>query len=95
MTLGIYRISDIYHANTRAQLQDGRWAMAVAVPCPTNFWERLRASWFVLFGRAVAIYWPQAGDIETTLALGRGVIGEVRVAPDAKLPAQSLLRPWP
>lgn len=64
---GIEAISNIYHPGTQAGLPDGRWVAAVAVPYPTNIYERVRAAWWVLTGRAVAFVWPKAGDLEAAI----------------------------
>lgn len=50
-----------------AQMPDGRWVRAVPVPYPTVGLERLRAAWWVLTGRAHAVVWPEAGDLEIAL----------------------------
>lgn len=50
-----------------AGLPDGRWVRAVPEPYYTYPLERLRAVWWVLTGRAHAVVWPEAGDLERAL----------------------------
>ena len=61
---GVHCIGDIYHPGVQASLPGGRWARAVAEPYTAN---RLRAAWWVLTGRAFALRWPEAGDLEEAL----------------------------
>jgi hypothetical protein len=64
---GVQAIGDMYQPGCQAGLPDGRWVQAVAVPYPTNLIERLRAAWWVLTGRAVALVWPKAGELESSI----------------------------
>lgn len=57
-------IQDFYHPDVRAGLPDGRWPYAVAEPYASNFLERVHAAWWILTGRAHAMLWPKAGDLE-------------------------------
>lgn len=50
-----------------AGLPDGSWVRAVPEPYPPFLHERLRAAWWVLTGRAHAVVWPKAGDLEKAL----------------------------
>lgn len=62
---GIQTIGDIYSHGVQAGIDDGkRWVAAVAVPYPCNFFERIRAAWWVMTGRAHAFIWPKHGDLE-------------------------------
>jgi hypothetical protein len=61
---GVSCIQDIYHPDVGAGLPDGRWVAAVCVPYPCTFFQRIRAAWWVLTGRAHAFLWPKAGDLE-------------------------------
>lgn len=61
---GVHAIREIYQAGCQAGLPDGRWAFAVAEPYTAN---RLVAAWWVLTGRAYALQWPKAGDLERAL----------------------------
>ena len=61
---GVQAIGDMYSRGVSAGLPDGRWVAAVAVPYPCNVIERVRAAWWVLTGRAHALVWPKAGDLE-------------------------------
>ena len=58
---GVHAILDIYASNVSAQTKSGRWVHAVMEPYTGN---RLIAAWWVLTGRAHAIVWPEAGDLE-------------------------------
>lgn len=64
---GIQAIDDIYQSGVQAGLPGGKWVTAVAVPYHCNVFERVRAAWWVLTGRAVAFVWPRPGDLERTL----------------------------
>lgn len=48
-------------------LPDGRVVRPVPEPYYTAGLERLRAAWWVLTGRAHAVVWPKAGDLEDAL----------------------------
>ena len=64
---GIHRLADmIGNENEQAGLPDGRWVRAVSLPYTG---ARLTAAWAVLRGRAYAIQWPKAGDLERVLAV--------------------------
>ena len=61
---GVSTIGSMYHADVQAGLPDGRWVAAVAEPYHCNWIEAIRAAWWVLTGRAQAVIWPDAGDLE-------------------------------
>ena len=62
---GIHRRSDVIgYKSCQTRLPDGRWVRAVPLPYTGN---RLRAVWWILTGRAYAIRWPQAGELEKAL----------------------------
>lgn len=61
---GVHTIGDIYSANCDAGLPSGRYVKAVALPYTAN---RFRAAWWVLTGRAFALLWPKAGDLEAAI----------------------------
>ena len=61
---GIHSIGDIYHPGVKAGTSDGRWVVAVAEPYTAG---SLRAAWWVLTGKAFALRWPRAGDLEVAL----------------------------
>lgn len=66
---GVHSIFSMFAGpSALAGLPDGRWVTAVYVPYPTMGFERLRAAWWVLTGRAHAVVWPDAGDIEDALS---------------------------
>lgn len=64
---GVQRISDMWAPGCGAGLPDGREVQAVGEPYWTSGWSRLRAAWWVLTGRAQAVIWPYAGELEATL----------------------------
>lgn len=67
---GVFRLRDcIGSPDCQAGLPDGRWVRAVPEPFYFGLITRLSAAREVLFGRAVAMQWPKAGDLEK--ALGR------------------------
>lgn len=66
---GIQAIGDMYSPDVAAGLPDGSWAAAVAEPYSCNIFESIRAAWWVLTGRAHAVIWPKAGDIERALGI--------------------------
>ena len=61
---GIHTIAHMYDESVQARLPDGRYVHAVAEPYTAN---RIVAAWWVLTGRAYAMIWPKAGDLERTL----------------------------
>jgi hypothetical protein len=61
---GVHTIFSMYAPGVQAGLPDGRWVHAVAEPYTAN---RLVAAWWVLTGRAYALRWPQAGELEDAL----------------------------
>jgi hypothetical protein len=48
-------------------LPDGRWVRAVPLPYFGTPFERLHVAWWVFTGRAYAVEWPKAGDLEKAL----------------------------
>jgi hypothetical protein len=63
---GVHKLSDMLGGNgAQAGLPDGRWVRAIPLPYTGN---RLTAAWWVLTGRAYAVLWPEAGDLEAILA---------------------------
>lgn len=64
---GVFRIRDcIGNVGIQAGLPDGRWVRAVPEHYDTPI-TRLRGAWEVICGRAVAMQWPEAGDLENAL----------------------------
>lgn len=61
---GVHTISDIFHPDCEAGMPDGSYVKAVAVPYTAG---RLKAAWWVLTGRAYALLWPKAGDLERAI----------------------------
>lgn len=65
---GINRIgSMIGSKHTQAGTLNGPWYRAVPSPYHTFGFQRLRAAWWVLTGRAHAVVWPEHGDLERAL----------------------------
>lgn len=62
----VHTLSSMFSPNVHAGLPDGRWVHAVGEPYTA---DRLRAAWWVLTGRAFAMQWPQAGELETAIGL--------------------------
>lgn len=46
----------------------GQTVHAVPVPYPKNWREQIRATWWVLTGRAEAVVWPEPGELERALS---------------------------
>lgn len=65
---GVNRIGDMVSAHVRTQ-RGGKWFRAVPTPYHKNTRERIRAAWWVLTGRAEAVIWPEAGDLEAALGI--------------------------
>ena len=66
---GVHLLRDMIAPPTvAAGLPDGRWVRAVPEPYWTFGIERLRAAWWVLTGRAHAVVWPKAGELEQALS---------------------------
>lgn len=72
----IHHIGRIYHPNgpetpVITTSKTGRsvrmWSRAIPEPYPATIFERFRAAWWVLTGRAVAMMWPKPGEIEHAL----------------------------
>ena len=62
---GVHTLRDMLGGTgCSAGLPDGRWVRAIPEPYTAN---RLVAAWWVLTGRAYAIIWPKAGDLEIAL----------------------------
>jgi hypothetical protein len=65
---GIHRLgSMIGSKHTQAGPNGGPYFRAVPEPYWTFGLERLRATWWVLSGKAHAVVWPEAGDLEKAL----------------------------
>jgi hypothetical protein len=65
---GINRLRNmVAPSDLSAGLPDGRIVRPVPEPYHTMGVERLRAAWWVLTGRAHAVVWPKAGELEEAL----------------------------
>lgn len=65
---GINRIGNMVASfGNETRTAEGRWVRCVPVPYSGNVFERLRAAWWVLTGRAEAVIWPEPGEIEAAL----------------------------
>lgn len=63
---GIHRLADMIGSkDTQSGLPGGQWVRAVPMPYPGN---RIKAAWMVFAGKAYAIQWPEAGDLEKALS---------------------------
>lgn len=67
--LGVHTIGSIYTPGIQSGMPDGGWARSVAEPYTAN---RLVAAWWVLTGRAYALRWPEAGELEAALQKREG-----------------------
>lgn len=64
---GVHTIFDICgDTSVGAGLPDGRYVRAIPEPYSAN---RLVAAWWVFIGRAYAIIWPKAGELEAALGV--------------------------
>lgn len=63
---GVHALSDMFSKGCEAGMPGNRRAFAVAEPYTGN---RLVAAWWVLTGRAYALQWPKAGDLERALGI--------------------------
>ena len=64
---GVQAIGDIYGPNAYVELPDGRVVAACGGTHACGPLDRLRAAWWVLSGRAVALVWPREGEVEAAL----------------------------
>lgn len=63
---GVHSILGMFSPSAWAGLPDGTWVHAVCEPYTAN---RIVAAWRVLTGRAYAIDWPKAGDLERAIGM--------------------------
>ncbi len=64
---GIHTLGQMFggYNGPQAGLPNGRYVQAVTEPYrPEGLIERLRIAWWVFSGRAHAVIWPEAGDLE-------------------------------
>ena len=57
----IHQLDGIYSKGVQSRLEDGRVVAAVSEPYTAG---KIKAAWWVLTGRAYAVLWPKAGDLE-------------------------------
>jgi len=63
---GIHRLADMIGSkDAQSGLPDGRWVRAVLLPYTAG---RMKAALAVLTGKAYAVEWPQAGDLEKAMS---------------------------
>lgn len=60
---GVYYMPRMFACEVYTRI-DGRLVRVPASPYSTNIFERVRAAWWVLSGRAEAVIWPEPGDLE-------------------------------
>ena len=87
---GIHTVSQMFggHNGPQAGLPNGRYVQAVPEPYrPEGLIERLRVAWWVFRGRAHAVIWPEAGDLERIMwgdKMSAGSGGSATRASDAR-----------
>ncbi|MQU83325.1 hypothetical protein [Sinorhizobium meliloti] len=65
---GINRVGNmIAPFGVETRTPEGRWVRAVPEPYSSSLRERLRAAWWVSTGKAEAVVWPAAGELEAAL----------------------------
>ena len=69
---GVHTIGDMYAPAIQAGVPDGRDVAAVAEPF---YGDNFRAAWEVLCGRAFALRWPKAGELEDAFKRRRSHAG--------------------
>lgn len=62
----IHSIRQIYNPHCMAQIEGSKYAHAVSEPYTAG---SILAAWWVLTGKAYALEWPKAGDLETAIDL--------------------------
>jgi hypothetical protein len=60
----IYTLRDLWMTGVSTGLPDGRWVRAIPLPYYGGY---LQGAWSVLTGRAVALRYPVAGELEDVL----------------------------
>ncbi|CUX07674.1 hypothetical protein AGR5A_Cc10025 [Agrobacterium genomosp. 5 str. CFBP 6626] len=66
---GVHRLGNMISSQVRTQ-RSGIWVRAVPIPYRANSIERVRAAWWVFLGRAEAVVWPDAGELEHAMSGG-------------------------
>ncbi len=64
---GVNRIRNMFTNGDVKTGRNGEWVIAVPVPYRKNFFESIRAAWWVFTGRAEAVIWPYSGELEETV----------------------------
>lgn len=64
---GVNRLSNMISRTVQTQYK-GQIFRAVPTPYRKNWLESLRASWWVLTGRAEAVIWPGPSELEQALS---------------------------
>ncbi len=63
----IEQLQDIYSPGVMQETTGHGWVWAVSEPYAPYPWERLRAAWWVLTGKATAMVRPRPGELEAVL----------------------------
>jgi hypothetical protein len=64
----IHKLADMVGSpNCSTQDSLGCWVRAVPIPYYSSIPDRFVAAWWVITGRAYAVTWPEAGDLERAL----------------------------
>lgn len=69
MTWGIHRLSDMIGRGDVSTTVKGLEGLFRAVPAPYHG-NKIKAAWAVLTGKAYAVRWPEAGELEAALGTG-------------------------
>lgn len=68
----IHRLdSMVGSADCATQDNLGAWVRAVPLPYSGTIFENIQAAWWILTGRAYAVRWPEAGDLERAIGVYR------------------------
>lgn len=63
MIKGVHRLSDMVGSKENSSTASGRDGYFCAVPIPYRG-NNIAAAWAVLTGKAVAVKWPEPGELE-------------------------------
>ena len=70
---GIHSLGDMissFGIETRDASRN-RWFRAVPEPYRPDIFQKIRACWWIIRGKAHAVVWPEPGDLEEALSRGK------------------------